>query len=162
MSEQHLRAAEKRGAARTADLERRVLEAIQTIQAEMNANGGIYPHNGGAVSMAELVRRADIDESSLYKKIPANEALKKKAAEWLKTLRKKETVGRTRVRRTFAQRAEDWKTKHDALQQRHIKTELELQSLQAEMEKLRKTNAGLLEQLQAASSSKVTPIPKRK
>jgi len=161
VSEQHLRAAEKRGAARTADLERRVLEAIQTIQAEMNANGGIYPHNGGAVSMAELVRRADIDESSLYKRSPANKALKEIATQWLETLKKKETFGRTRVRKTFAQRAEDWKAKYDALQQRHIRTELELQSMEAELEKLRKENAGLLEQMRAAGASKVTPIPKR-
>lgn len=162
MSEQHKLAAARRGAARTAHLEIRVVQAMQAIQADMNANAGIYPLNGGAVSMAELARRAGIDESSLYKKGKVNEALKTRAVLWLETLKKKETVGRMRVRKSVAQRSEDWKTKYHALEQRHIRTELELQSLQSQAEKLRSKNEELLEQLRAVGASKVTPIRRRK
>lgn len=162
MSEQHKLAAAQRGAARTAQMEQKVVQAMQSIQTDMQTNGGIYPHNGGAVSMAELARRAGISESSFYKKEPDNRALKERADLWLDTLKKKETIGRMRVRKTFAQRAEDWKKKYHALEQRHIRTELELQSLQADTQKLRKDNAALLEQLRLASASKVTPISKRK
>jgi len=162
MSEQHKLAAAQRGAARTAKLKRRVLVAMRAIRAEMKANGGIYPHKGGAVSMAELARRAEINESSLYKKDPPNEALKRRAERWLDRLKKKETVGRTRVRKTLAQRNEEWKTKYHALEQRHIRTELELQSHQAQTEKLIAANDALVEQLRAAGVSKVAPIRKGK
>jgi hypothetical protein len=162
MSDQHKVAAAQRGAARTAHLKRRVLRTMRTVRAEMRANGGIYPHNGGAVSMAELARRAEISESSFYKKEPANETLKLRAERWLEKLKKKETVGRTRVRKSLAQRNEEWNTKYHALEQRHIRTELELQSLQAQIEGLRSENAALREQLKASGASKVTSIRKDK
>lgn len=162
MSEQHKLAAAKRGVARTKEMEQKVVQAMQAIQSDMQVNGGIYPLNGGAVSMAELARRAGISESSFYKKELDNLALKERADLWLDTLKKKETIGRMRVRKTFAERAESWQKKHKALEQRHIRTELELQSLQAEAQKLRDDNAALLEQLRLAGASKVTPITTRK
>lgn len=158
MSERHKAAALKRGADRTAKTMQCVEEAIRAISDEMQANGGIYPHNGGAVSMAEIARRAGINESTFYKK--DNIALKERVALWLETLKKKETVGRMRVRKTFQQRAESWKEKHDALANRHIRTELELQQLQAEHEKLRRDYDALLEQMRVAGKKKVTPFPK--
>ena len=82
MSERHKAAALARGAARTASVGIRVDDAMLTIAEEMKANGGIYPYNGGAVSMAELARRADIDESTFYKKDKENVALREKAALW--------------------------------------------------------------------------------
>ncbi len=160
MSEQHKVAAIKRGTERTTQMEQRVADAMRAIVADMQANAGIYPGNGGAVSMAELARRAGINESTLYKK--GNAALKERATLWLDSLKKKETVGRMRVRKTFAARAEAWKEKYHALEQRHIRTELELQSLQAEAQELRDDNADLLEQMRVASAPKVTPITKRK
>lgn len=162
MTERHKLAAALRGATRTRQLKRRVLLAMRMIRAEMRANGGIYPKNGGAVSMAELARRAEINESSFYKKEPVNETLKGRSERWLAALKKKEVVGRTRVRKSFAQRNEEWNKKYHALEQRHIRTELELQSLQAQMEGLRSENAALHEQLKASGASKVTSIRKDK
>lgn len=173
MSEQHKLAAARRGAARTAQMEQQVADTMQAIHADLQANGGIYPHNGGAVSMAELARRAGISESSFYKKQPENLALKERAALWLETLKKKETVGRMRVKKTLAQRSEDWRKKHEALEQRHICTELELQATKAEWEMeitgmtemiatLERENAALRDQLHTTGASKVKPFPKRK
>ncbi|HSN76899.1 MAG TPA: hypothetical protein VL334_17645 [Anaerolineae bacterium] len=169
MSEQHKLAAARRGAARTAQMEQQVTEAMRAIHADLQANDGIYPHNGGAVSMAELARRAGISESSFYKKEPENVALKERAALWLDTLKKKETVGRMRVKKTLSQRAEDWHQKHAALEQRHICTELELQASKAEWEKehkeltekiatLERENATLIELLKSGGDRKVTPL----
>jgi len=169
MSEQHKIAAALRGAARTAEMELKVTKAMEAILADMKSNEGIYPHNGGAVSMAELARRAGISESSFYKKEPENLALKEKAVLWLDTLKKKETVGRMRVKKTLSQRAEDWKQKHDALQQRHICTELELQASKAEWEIERKEltakiasleneNAALVNLLRSSGDQKVSPL----
>ncbi len=159
MSEQHKLAAAKRGAARTEKTLRQVEDAIRGIADDMANNGGIYPHNGGAVSMAEIARRAGINEATLYKK--DNTALKERAALWLDTLKKKETVGRMCVRKTFQQRAESWKEKYDALQNRHIITELDLQRLQAEHEKLQRDYDALLDQMRAGAAGKVTPITKK-
>ena len=158
MTEKHKLAAVLRGAARTEKMEQSVKEAMRAIQADMQANGGIYPQNGGAVSMAELSRRAGISESSFYKKAPENLALKDMANLWLDTLKKKETVGRMRVKKSLVQRAEDWKQKYDALEQRHIRTELELQSLEAQMQELRKQNAALVAQFPKHGLTNITPI----
>jgi len=160
MSEQHKIAALKRGAARTEKMLHQVEDAIKAIADEMAANDGIYPRNGGAVSMAELARRAGINEATFYKK--DNTALKERASLWLENLKKKETVGRMRVRQSFQQRAESWKEKYDALQNRHIITELQLQQLQAEHEKLQRDYGALLEQMRLGAASKVTPISKAK
>ncbi len=160
MSEQHKMAAAKRGVARTAKTLQQVEDAIRAISDDMAGNSGIYPHNGGAVSIAEIARRAGINEATFYKK--DNTALKERASLWLDTLKKKETVGRMRVRKTFQQRAESWKEKYDALQNRHIITELQLQQLQAEHEKLQRDYTSLLDQMRAGSGGKVTPIPKQK
>ena len=97
MAEYHKIAAAKRGAARTATLNESVDQVMHTIIDEMKGNGGVYPANGGAVSMAELARRAGINESSLYK--PQNAKLKERATLWLQQLQNKETVGRKRVRK---------------------------------------------------------------
>lgn len=158
MSENHKLAAALRGAARTEKMALAVKEAMRAIQADMQANGGIYPENGGAVSMAELARRAGISESSFYKKEPENLALKDIANLWLDSLKKKETVGRMRVKKSLAQKAEDWQQKYHSLEQRHIRTELELQSLEAQMQKLRDENAALVAQLSKKGKTNVAPI----
>jgi AcrR family transcriptional regulator len=158
MSEQHKLAATRRGAARTKKMAEQVVKAMDAINEDMLTNNGIYPHNGGAISMAELARRADISESSLYKKEADNIALRERAVLWLETIKKKETVGRMRVKKTLAQRAEDWKGKYHALEQRHICTELELQSLEAETQKLRAENAALVQQVHKHRETKITKI----
>lgn len=159
MSEQHKIAAAMRGADKTAKLNQKVDDAMRAIAAEMKVNGGIYPNNGGAVSMAELARRAKINEATLYKK--HNTTLKERASLWLDTLKKMETVGRMRVRKTFQQRAESWHEKYKALEARHVITELQYQQLQAEHEKLRRDYDALLEQMRKSQSGNVTPFPKK-
>lgn len=167
MSNRFEKAALVRGEARSSEVARKVNEAMETIMAEMKANGGIYPANGGAVSKNEVARRAGISLTTLFS--PKQKELGKHVTLWLDALQKKETIGRQRVRRTFAERAEDWKKRHDDLQNSHIKTELDLQEAQAERDeavaeaqRLRDEKAALLEQLRLAGRSKVTPIPKRK
>lgn len=159
MSEQHKIAAAKRGAAKTAKLHQKVDDAIRAITAEMQGNGGIYPHNGGAVSMAEVARRAEINEATVYKR--GNVALKERVSLWLDTLKKKETVGRMRVRKTHQQRAEAWHEKYKALETSHCITELQFQQLQAEHEKLQRDYDALLEQVRNNAAGKVSPMPKK-
>ena len=159
MSERHKIAAAKRGAAKTAKVHQKVDDAIRTITDEIKTNGGIYPNNGGAVNMAEIARRAEINEATFYKK--DNTALKERASLWLDTLKKKETVGRMRVRKTLQQRAEGWDEKYKALETRHCITELQFQQLQAEHEKLQRDYANLLEQMRKGAEGKVSALPKK-
>lgn len=167
MSNRFEKAALVRGAARSADVERKVKESMDAIMAEIKANGGIYPANGGAVSKNEVARRAGISLTTLFS--AKQKELGQQVTLWLDALKKKETIGRQRVRRTFVERAEDWKSRYLALQDSHIKTELDLQFAQAERDEavaevqhLRDEKAALLEQLRLAGRSKVTPITKRK
>lgn len=160
-------AAQLRGETRSADVVDKVRKAMQTILAEMKANNGIYPANGGAVSKNEVARRAGISLTTLFS--PKQRQLGEEVTLWLDTLKKKETIGRQRVRRTFAQRAEDWKTRYETIATHLALAKLETQQAEAERDealaevrKLSDQNAALLEQLRLASASKVKPFPKGK
>ena len=168
MSNRFEKAALVRGEARSAEVPVKVKDAMDAIMAEMKANGGIYPANGGAVSKNEVARRAGISLTTLYS--PKQKELGQEVSLWLNALKKKETIGRQRVRRTFAERAEDWKNRYISLQDSHIRTELDLQhaqserdEAQAEARKLRDENAALLKLLETSNNSKVTPLyPKKR
>lgn len=167
MSEVHKEAARLRGEARTAEVEAKVREAMATIQTEMAANNGIYPENGGAVSMNEVARRAKISETTLFS--PKQKELGKIVKTWVESLKKKEVVGRMRVRRTVFERSEDWRKKYLALQDSHIATELDLQDAKVQLQGAQQSLAelnnkydALLEQMRAGAASKIMPFPKGK
>lgn len=167
MNENYKEAAKQRGEKRSADVEQRVEEAIATITEEIKENAGIYPKNGGAVSMNEVARRAGIHITTFY--TATQRELGQRVRIWVDSIKKKEVVGRMRVRRTFQERAEDWKAKYLDLQNSHIKTELDLQQAEAErddaiamLERLRQEKEALLEMLKEAGKRKVTPIANKK
>lgn len=165
MSEMHKEAARLRGEARTAGVEARVREAMVTIQKEMAANKGIYPENGGAVSMNEVARRANISETTLFS--PKQKELGRNVKAWVESLKKTEVVGRKNVQRTVFERSEDWRNKYLALQDAHIATELDLQDSKVQLQDAHKALAelkykydALLEQMRDGAASKITPFPK--
>jgi hypothetical protein len=166
MSEQHTRAALARGEARSAKIEAKVQQAMSDIVREIKDNNGIYPHNGGAVSKNEVARRAGINATTLFSS--KQKALGERVKLWLDTLKQKEVIGRMRVRRTFAERANDWKAMYEALKNTHLRTELELQSALAERDEARaeasmvlRANATLLHQLSLTGKPSVAPIAKK-
>lgn len=165
MSEMHKEAARLRGEARTAGVDARVREAMVTIQKEMAANSGLYPENGGAVSMNEVARRAKISETTLFS--PKQKELGKNVKAWVESLKKTEIVGRKNVQRTVFERSEDWRHKYLALQDAHIATELDIQDAKVQLQDAQKSLAelnnkydALLEQMRAGAASKITPFPK--
>lgn len=158
MADHHKLAAAKRGAARTEALNAAVDQAMRAILEDMKGNGGIYPHYGGAVSMAEIARRAHVNESSFYKK--QNVELKERANLWLQQLQKKETIGRKRVRKHLKEVARDWKARYEAIDSHNIVTNLRLQQLEAENLKLKAEVKSLHEQL-LAKPSNVTNIARK-
>lgn len=167
MAEVHKQAALKRGAERSSEVEAKVREAMATIKREMAANGGIYPRHGGKVSINEVARRAGISETTLFS--PKQRELGRVVKDWVESLKKTETVTRMRVRRTFQERAEDWRKLYLALKDQHILVELELQDAQVELDKARQELAekteqydALLDQMRKGAAGKVTPITKGK
>lgn len=163
MTSQHKRGAALRGAARTSDVELRIKQAMKEIEEEIAANGGVFPKNGGLVTLLELSLRAGIDESTLYKKREANQLLKKFANTWLDSLKiiDDDEAGKP-LRKTATQRADEWRDKYIALEKRHALTELELQSIKADLESLRTENALLVQRLGAISTTNVTPLKPQK
>lgn len=158
MTEKHRIAAALRGERRTALMAEKITRAMQEIEMAMQRNAGVYPLNGGAVSVAELARRADISESSLYKKQPANISLRLQVLAWLEKLKGQDDINRAAVKKTAMQRADEWKEKHDALMQRHIRTELELQSLEAQIQVLQQLNDDLTDAIRRRDKQKVSPL----
>ncbi len=165
MSEAHKEAARLRGGARTAGVEAKVRETMVTIQTEMAANNGIYPNNGGAVSMNEVARRAKISETTLFS--PKQKELGRDVKAWVESLKRTEIVGRKNVQRTVSERSEDWRNKYLALQDVHIATELDLQDAKVQLQdaqtaltELEEKYSALLTQMRDGSAGKITPFPK--
>lgn len=166
MNTQAETAAKVRGAARSAQVELKVRDAMETILAQIKENGGIYPKNGGAVSMNEVARVANISQTTLFS--PKQKALGQVVKAWLGSLKKKEVIGRMRVQRKSTERADDWRRKYLDMQNAFVGTELELQDTKAlleqareDIDKLRAQNSALHQQLGLTAKSKVTPIKMR-
>ncbi|ANB71150.1 hypothetical protein BCh11DRAFT_04144 [Burkholderia sp. Ch1-1] len=153
----------ERGAQRTEDVQQRVRMLMADIEDEMARNEGIYPHNGGALSGAEIARRAGIHPTTLFS--PKQRDFGSEVKQWLERIKEGKVVGRGPVRRELADRIADWKALYDGLAQSHRDTELELQQTEADLEKargeiktLQATVDRLTEQLAALGGEKVVSL----
>jgi len=156
----------ERGQQRSAEIRSRVLAAMATIEQEMAANEGIYPHNGGAVSAAEVARRAEVHTTTFHS--PKQRELGEEVRDWLEGLKKRHTISVATVKRSLAERISDWKELYEGLAQSHRDTELQLQQTEAELEQMRAQLAAvsgerdtLREQLAKASGGAVVPLRPR-
>lgn len=157
----------EQGAQRSDEVRIRVTVALRTIEGEISSNEGIYPHNKGALSLAEVARRADVHPTTFFS--PKQRELGSEVKAWLEKLKTKETVGRGPVRRELATRVADWARLYEKLQQSHRDTELDLQQCQAELAiagkeiaRLQAENTRLQGLLGNAGSNKVSPIRPKK
>lgn len=157
----------ERGQQRSAETRRRVVAAMAAIEQEMTSNEGIYPHNGGAVSAAEVARRAGVHTTTFFS--PKQRELGEEVRAWLESLKKRNAASVTAVKRSLAERIADWKALYEGLAQSHRDTELQLQQVEAELGQAREQLAtvsherdALTEQLAKAGGGSVVPIrPKR-
>lgn len=136
-----------------------VLQAMATIRKEMDDNNGIYPANGGAISLNEVARRAGIGATTFF--VPKQAELRKEVQEWLDAIKKREVVGRVKVRRALAERVDDWKRMYEQLQSNFILLELELQDAQVQIEAVTQERDRLAEELRRRPSN-VSLLPIRK
>lgn len=126
-----------RGQQRSSDTRARVEAAMKAIEDEMASNDGVYPHKNGAVSAAEVARRAAIHKTTFFS--PKQRELGDTVRNWLATLKARNVVGAGPVKRTLAERVAAWRELHEGLLQSHRDTELKLQQTEADLEAALKT-----------------------
>jgi len=125
----------ERGKQRSAETRDRVLTAISAIEQEMALNNGVYPKNGGAISAAEVARRADVHPTTFFS--PKQRELGREVRAWLTSLKTRRPTSAANAKRSLVERLADWKDLYAGLAQSHRDTELQLQQLEAEMAKIR-------------------------
>lgn len=139
-------AAIAKGVQRADSVRQRVRDALATIEQEMAENNGTYPRNKGAISSAEVARRAGVHPTTFCN--DKHRELGDEVKNWITSLKKTNILGRGPVRRELASRIEDWRRLYEGLAQSHRDTELELQQLQAELAELKAQLADQLVEIQ--------------
>lgn len=134
----------------------RVRAMLQTIKKEMEANGGIYPHNKGALSLAEIARRVGIHPLTFHK--PRYVAICQEVREGLETLRQGAVVGRTQVRKTLKNRALEWKQLYEDLLQAHRVSEIDLALAEARLEEALVENEKLRQRIADITAQKIVSL----
>jgi hypothetical protein len=138
----------------------RVRTVMKTIQTEMAGNEGIYPNNKGAVSMAEVARRAQIHPFTFHK--PRYQDLGKEVKTWLETLKQGSVVGRGRVRKELGTRVQEWKKLYEDLLETHRISETDLAHAEARLEEVLKENDQLRQKVASDAALKVVPLRPKK
>ncbi|WP_155631426.1 hypothetical protein [Burkholderia cepacia] len=134
----------------------RVRAVMKTIQVEMASNQGIYPHNKGAVSLAEVARRAEIHPFTFHK--PRYVELVKEVRQWLETLKQRTIVGRTRVRKELGARIHEWTQLYEDLRETHRITETDLAFANARLDEALRENEELRQRMANLTKHKVAPL----
>lgn len=138
----------------------RVRAIMTEVQQEMAGNEGIYPHNKGALSLAEIARRAGIHPFTFHK--PRYQDLSEEVKLWLQALKQKTVVGRVRVRKEMGVRVQEWKELYDDLLETHRITETDLAYAQSRLDEVTKENEQLRLQLGDAAKLRVVPLRQTK
>lgn len=150
MSERHKAAAHRSAIARAQSLNIRISSALVQIEEEISANGGLYPKNDGSLSLAELVRRAGISESTLYKK--NNEDLATWAKNRLSTLTAKNSEQVRAKKEQATDNASAWRDRASELESKYLVVNLRLQKALHDIEVLEANNRALKEALNQTSN----------
>lgn len=138
----------------------RVREIMVLIKIEMNNNNGIYPENKGAVSMAEVARRANIHPLTFHKL--RYKELGQEVRDWLTTLKSEVVVGRGRIRKDLNARTQEWKKLYEDLLVVHRITETELMDANSRLKDILQEKEKLMAELSEESKSKIIPLQKMK
>jgi hypothetical protein len=94
---------------RTDDVRKKLREAMKAIDLDIEKNEGIYPFQGGRVSLSEVCRRAGVHKVTLQG--PSHrDSTKPMLQAWLAGLKSKLITGRKIVRKTVTSRADNWES----------------------------------------------------
>lgn len=150
-------AAKVRHDANTQQAYKRVREVMQLIQQEMAANQGIYPQNKGAVSLAEVARRADMHPVTFHKPNYQN-FIDNEVKPWLEGLKSRALVGTKRVHKELGTRVQEWKQLYNDLLESHQISETDLAHANIRIKELESENNELRRKLSEATSLKVVSM----
>jgi hypothetical protein len=149
---------------RTAGVIAKLVAAMKKIEAEIEANHGVYPYNAGRLSRAETCRRAGIRSSVLEGRAHKKTTLVM-LRQWLTRINGRIAVGKKAVRKAVTDRVEGWKERAVAAERfsnlyhlQMVTLDGRLQEVQREASELREENRRLQEEL---SSGRVVPLRPR-
>lgn len=134
----------------------RVRKMMHTIQAEIDTNEGIYPHNRGSVSLAEVARRAQMHPVTFHKKRYIE--LAGEVKHWLEKLHQGSVIGPVRIRKELGSRVQQWKQLYESLREAHRLTETDLAHAEARLQDLLKKNLLLQERIAELLRHKILPL----
>lgn len=139
---------------RKVETKAKILETLSIIEGEISEHGA-HPHNGGKLTLVEIVRRAGVGESTLRNR--HHLAIKGHVKSWLKKIGSEAPITKGAAKADSAKKVAFYE---DAL--RKVNTEALL--WREELQALRLENQRLRDQLSAMSkpSSNVVPMGKIK
>lgn len=143
-------------------------KAMREMELEVEQHDGLYPLNGGRITVAEVCRRAGVSEGTLHTSTH-RKTTRSLVSDWVKGATAAVIQGSKRIRRVVTDRADDWKKAHGEIATAYHIGKLEVVDLKAALADagrriadLEQTNATLLSQLDKISSSNVARLPPRK
>lgn len=103
---------------------------MEMIELEINANDGVYPGNGGALTLSELMRRSDVSLKALFGQKYRDGFKREIVDPWLEKMKTSAVTSRAAVKKNAAKRISEWRELYEDLLQSHRKSELDLQEAQ--------------------------------
>lgn len=139
---------------RKVETEAKIIETLRIIEGEVNAHG-VYPHNHGKLTLAEIARRAGIGESTLRNRHHLE--TKRHVKSWIRKIGSEAPIAKGCAKTATAKKVAFYE---DALR----KTNTEALLWREELQALKLENKQLREQLATMSipSSNVVPMEKSK
>ncbi len=123
----------------------RCKEAMSAIEHDVTANDGVYPFNGGRITVQEVLRRANLSAAALEK--AHHRSLKAAVSDWAALSSKRIAGSSKTIRRIVTQRVSDANSQVRQIQQRWAEAELAYVDAQNEIARLSRENAGLRHEL---------------
>lgn len=110
-------------AGRKVSTQERCKAAMRDIQADVEANKGIYPFNDGRITLQEVLRRARLSSAALEK--PHHRSFKGEVGDWVAGANKRITRGARSIRKAVTARVDDANDEIRAMRQTWTEAELE-------------------------------------
>lgn len=121
---------------------KKLTDAMKAIELDIQVNDNLYPFNGGAVTQAEVCRRAGVSKTLLQ--APSHKTSTKTMVDkWVADINKRLVTGLKNVRRAVTARVDDWKQQHEFLRNSYHLDMLKLEEAKARISELTAVNAKL-------------------
>lgn len=148
---------------RTAEFLRRIEDAKLAIEMDVEENQGIYPFNGGRLSIEEVCRRARIHAVSLHGPLHKDTTLKE-LHRWLDDLLGGMAVGKKVVRKAVTQRADEWQRRFldqaNWVHRYHVLEATRIEDLRTANARIVELEAEVIRLTGQQSPGKIVPIRK--